>query len=237
MPRQLRSVRPPPISTNYLSTTARPGLIFPESIASFASPRLKFETINLQTAANLRPIVAKRGSNDQRVSRSNFADRASPPSLSGGGEARARRSRDPRHQQRPGDDVVQHWRRGDDRRRTDAARLLSRLERLLQRQEDGRERLSRSGTLAARPPFDPRPSDWKGHEAARPGECHASAPSRDAGASYPQYGRSPGHGRDASPTRAVLDSRRGPSPAAAAIRRLIFLVTVGSRAANLRARR
>jgi hypothetical protein len=36
--------------------------------------RLKFETINLQTGANLRPIDAKRGSDDQRVSRRNFAD-------------------------------------------------------------------------------------------------------------------------------------------------------------------
>jgi hypothetical protein len=36
--------------------------------------KLKFETINLQTGANLRRIDAKRGSDDQRVSRRNFAD-------------------------------------------------------------------------------------------------------------------------------------------------------------------
>src|SRR4029077_12460004 len=128
-------VRRPPTFTSYSSTRRRADLIFRQSIASFESPRLKFETINLPPGANLRPIAAKRGSDDQRVSRSNLADRAPTPTLPGSGEARARRARDSRHQQRPGIDVVQHWRCGDDRRRTDAARLLSRLERLLQRQE------------------------------------------------------------------------------------------------------
>src|SRR5262249_1959057 len=179
--------------------------------------------INLQTGANLRSIAAKRGSDDQRVSRCNFADRAPTPTLPGGSEARARRARDSRHQQHPGNDVVQHWRCGDDRRRIDAARLLSGLERLLQRQEDGRKRLSRTRTLIARPSFDPRSTDRKGNEAARPGERHASAPTRNVVASHDKYGRSPGGWRDPTPAGAVLDSCGRPRATAAPIRRLILL--------------
>jgi len=50
-------------------------------------PEVKFERINLQTGANLRLTAAKRGSDDQRVSRSDFANRAPSPQFSGGGEA------------------------------------------------------------------------------------------------------------------------------------------------------
>ena len=61
-----------------------------------------------------------------------------------------------------GDDAVQYRRRGDDGRRADPARLLSRLERVVQRQEDGRERLSGAGALGARPPLDPCAADRQG---------------------------------------------------------------------------
>ncbi len=47
-------------------------------------------------------------------------------------------------------------------------------------QEDGRERLSRAGTLGARPPLDPCPAHRQGAHAARPAERHAPAAYRDA---------------------------------------------------------
>src|SRR5271157_436020 len=110
------------------------------------------------------------------------------------------------------------------------------LEGLRQCQEDGRKRISPAGALAARPPFDPRSFDRKRDDAARPGERHASAPSRYAVASHDPYGRSSCRWRDTAPARAVLDPGQRPG-ATAAIRRLIFLVTARSRAAKLRARR
>src|SRR5204862_7699750 len=113
----------------------------------------------------------------------------------------------------------------NDGRRTDVARLLSRLERFLQRQEDGRERLSDAGALAARSPLDPRSSHRKGGEAAGPRERDASAPSGDDRTGRAQHGRPPGSWRHPPPARALLDSRERSGPAPAAIRCLIFWVT------------
>ena len=118
--------------------------------------------------------------NEQLLPRSDFAGRAPSSSIPGGRQAGAGRAPRSRHQQRPGDDAVQYWGCGDDGRRAHLARLLSRLQRLLQRQEDGRERLSGARALGARPALDPCSIDRKRGQTAGPLERDASAPRRDA---------------------------------------------------------
>ena len=54
------------------------------------------------------------------------------------------------------------------------ARLLPRLERLLQRQEDRQERVSYAAALAARPPLDPGQSDPKRAQIAGQADNDAS---------------------------------------------------------------
>src|SRR6185437_10556237 len=93
-------------------------------------------------------------------------------------------------------------------RRIDAARLLSRLECLVQCEENARERLHRSRAFAARPSLGPCAAHREGPCPPRKAQCDARTPYR-----LPWPGRAVDRGidtsaQDAPPSRALLDPGR-----------------------------
>ena len=82
-------------------------------------------------------------------------------------QGRVRPPRPRRHQFGAGAAALQYRRQGADRRRAAHARLLSRLQRLLQSEEARRDGLPRSPALARRSPFGAHQADRQGPRRAR----------------------------------------------------------------------
>src|ERR1019366_6708143 len=111
-----------------------------------------------------------------------------------------------RHQFGAGAVALQHRRQGTDRGRTAHARLLPRLQRLLQSEEAGRARLPRSPAFTRRSPLGPHPPDPAG--SGDPQDRRRAVPEarqdRGTGRRHLQRGiRDPE--QVAAPARAVLD--------------------------------